>query len=40
MNNKKAFGTFFLPGPTEVREEIMAAMNQPIGPTKFGIFRM
>ncbi|MFN2635522.1 MAG: alanine--glyoxylate aminotransferase family protein [Gemmatimonadaceae bacterium] len=28
----KRFGTFFLPGPTEVREEIMAAMLQPMIP--------
>lgn len=27
-----SFGTFFLPGPTEVREEIMAAMQQPMIP--------
>jgi len=32
MNPTKAFGTFFLPGPTEVREEIMAAMMQPMIP--------
>jgi aspartate aminotransferase-like enzyme len=30
MNTNKAFGTFFLPGPTEVRQEIMAAMMQPM----------
>ncbi len=28
----KPFGTFFLPGPTEVRDEIMAAMTQPMIP--------
>ena len=28
----KPFGTFFLPGPTEVRAEIMAAMTQPMIP--------
>jgi len=28
----KPFGTFFLPGPTEVRPEIMAAMAQPMIP--------
>ena len=28
----KPFGTFFLPGPTEVRGEIMAAMTQPMIP--------
>src|SRR5438045_9355163 len=32
MSPTKTFGTFFLPGPTEVREEIMAAMVQPMIP--------
>jgi len=32
MTTSKNFGTFFLPGPTEVREEIMAAMNRPMLP--------
>ena len=32
MSATKNFGTFFLPGPTEVREEIMAAMLQPMIP--------
>jgi len=32
MSTTKPFGTFFLPGPTEVREEIMAAMMQPMIP--------
>jgi aspartate aminotransferase-like enzyme len=32
MNPTKTFGTFFLPGPTEVRDEIMAAMIQPMIP--------
>ena len=32
MSTTKTFGTFFLPGPTEVREEIMAAMLQPMIP--------
>lgn len=32
MTPTKAFGTFFLPGPTEVREEIMVAMLQPMIP--------
>jgi len=32
MSATKAFGTFFLPGPTEVREEVMAAMMQPMIP--------
>ena len=30
MSTTKPFGTFFLPGPTEVREEIMAAMMHPM----------
>src|SRR6476469_958336 len=30
MNQTKNFGTFFLPGPTEVRDEVMAAMMQPM----------
>ena len=29
MSTTKAFGTFFLPGPTEVREEVMTAMVRP-----------
>jgi aspartate aminotransferase-like enzyme len=32
MTPTKTFGTFFLPGPTEVREEIMMAMIQPMIP--------
>jgi aspartate aminotransferase-like enzyme len=32
MNATKTFGTFFLPGPTEVREEIMMAMMRPMIP--------
>jgi aspartate aminotransferase-like enzyme len=32
MSPTKTFGTFFLPGPTEVREEVMAAMIQPMIP--------
>jgi aspartate aminotransferase-like enzyme len=32
MSPQKTFGTFFLPGPTEVREEIMTAMIQPMIP--------
>ena len=32
MTPTKTFGTFFLPGPTEVREEVMAAMMQPMIP--------
>lgn len=30
MSTNKTFGTFFLPGPTEVRQEILAAMMQPM----------
>jgi aspartate aminotransferase-like enzyme len=30
MSTNKPFGTFFLPGPTEVRQEILAAMMQPM----------
>jgi len=30
MSTTKPFGTFFLPGPTEVREEVMAAMMHPM----------
>jgi len=32
MSTPKTFGTFFLPGPTEVREEVMAAMMGPMIP--------
>jgi aspartate aminotransferase-like enzyme len=32
MSPTKTFGTFFLPGPTEVRDEIMSAMIQPMIP--------
>jgi aspartate aminotransferase-like enzyme len=32
MSTTKTFGTFFLPGPTEVREQVMAAMMQPMIP--------
>jgi aspartate aminotransferase-like enzyme len=32
MKSSKDFGTFFLPGPTEVREEIMQAMIRPMLP--------
>lgn len=32
MSTTKNFGTFFLPGPTEVREQVMAAMIQPMIP--------
>src|SRR6267378_2215791 len=30
MSTNNTFGTFFLPGPTEVRQEILAAMMQPM----------
>jgi aspartate aminotransferase-like enzyme len=30
MSINKTFGTFFLPGPTEVRQEVLAAMTQPM----------
>lgn len=30
MNPSHTFGTFFLPGPTDVRQEVMAAMIQPM----------
>src|ERR1700712_2874100 len=32
------FGTFFLPGPTEVRREILAAMLQPMLPHRGAAF--
>ena len=32
MTNPKPFGNFFLPGPTDVREEVMVAMMQPMIP--------
>ena len=32
MPEKPRFGTFFLPGPTEVREEVLAAMLKPMIP--------
>jgi aspartate aminotransferase-like enzyme len=32
MSPTKTFGTFFLPGPTEVRDEVMTAMIQPMIP--------
>ena len=32
MSTTKSFGTFFLPGPTEVREQVMAAMMGPMIP--------
>ena len=30
MSTNKTFGTFFLPGPTEVRQDVLAAMMQPM----------
>ncbi len=32
MSDRPAFGTFFLPGPTEVRPEVLAAMLRPMIP--------
>ena len=38
MTQTKTFGTFFLPGPTEVRDEVMAAMMQPMIPHRGSAF--
>jgi aspartate aminotransferase-like enzyme len=38
MTQTKTFGTFFLPGPTEVRDEVMAAMLQPMIPHRGSAF--
>jgi aspartate aminotransferase-like enzyme len=38
MTATKNFGTFFLPGPTEVREEILAAMVRPMIPHRGSAF--
>jgi aspartate aminotransferase-like enzyme len=38
MIQTKTFGTFFLPGPTEVRDEVMAAMMQPMIPHRGSAF--
>jgi aspartate aminotransferase-like enzyme len=38
MTATNSFGTFFLPGPTDVRPEIMAAMNQPMIPHRGSAF--
>jgi aspartate aminotransferase-like enzyme len=38
MSQTKIFGTFFLPGPTEVRDEVMAAMMQPMLPHRGSAF--
>jgi aspartate aminotransferase-like enzyme len=32
MDHKMTFGTFFLPGPTEVRDEVLQAMTKPMIP--------
>ena len=40
MSATKTFGTFFLPGPTEVRDDIMAAMIQPMIPHRGSQFEM
>lgn len=32
MHKQREFGTFFLPGPTEVRDEVLAAMTGPMIP--------
>jgi aspartate aminotransferase-like enzyme len=38
MSATKSFGTFFLPGPTEVREEILTAMVRPMIPHRGSAF--
>jgi aspartate aminotransferase-like enzyme len=38
MNSDKQFGTFFLPGPTEVRQEVLAAMLGPMIPHRSAEF--
>ncbi len=38
MSQTKTFGTFFLPGPTEVRDEVMTAMMQPMIPHRGSAF--
>ena len=38
MNEHTAFGNFFLPGPTEVRQEVLAAMLQPMLPHRSAQF--
>ena len=38
MSQTKTFGTFFLPGPTEVRDEVMVAMMQPMIPHRGSAF--
>jgi len=38
MINDPQFGTFFLPGPTEVRQEVLAAMLKPMIPHRSAAF--
>ncbi len=38
MSSDKPFGTFFLPGPTEVRSEVLAAMLKPMIPHRSAEF--
>ncbi len=38
MTDQQQFGTFFLPGPTEVRQEVLAAMLKPMLPHRSAEF--
>ena len=38
MDSKMTFGTFFLPGPTEVRHEVLEAMLKPMIPHRSAEF--
>ena len=38
MTSETTFGTFFLPGPTEVRPEVLAAMTKPMIPHRGKVF--
>src|SRR5215217_5160399 len=38
VDHKMTFGTFFLPGPTEVRQEVLAAMLKPMIPHRSAQF--
>jgi predicted phosphoserine aminotransferase len=38
MDHKMTFGTFFLPGPTEVRQEVLEAMTRPMIPHRSAEF--
>lgn len=38
MSNHSSFGTFFLPGPTEVRQEVVSAMLKPMMPHRSAEF--